>query len=800
MLTNYLKIVFRNLLRHKTFSFINIFGLAFGIAACLIIYLYVSYEKSYDTFNLNADNIYRLKNVRYYTSGTDSSTGCVALLGPTLKDEIPEVANFARLRKISMLVSANNQFYNEKNIYWADSSLLTMFSFPLTSGNSSKALSDKYSAVITISVAHKYFGHNNAMGKTIQVGGTDFKITGISEDVPDNSHLKFEILLSYNTQLTDRICWGCNNNNTYIQVKPGTKKSAIEAKLPLIVSKLHNKQKDGFERAYFLQPLTDIHLYSKLRFEHEENGNAKTINLLSFIALLILLIAWINYINLSTARSIDRAKEIGLRKVVGAGFGTLVRQFLLESFIINFIAVTISIIIVVLTHPFWNEIVNIPSVFSVWKSSYFILMIILVFVSPIIAGIYPAFILSSYSPVSILNGSFKNSLKGMLLRKGLVIIQFTISIILITAIIVFDRQISFMRNKNLGFNSKQKLVVNIPSQIQQGKDRVNSYNTFIDELKNQSFIENSTFSSVIPGMENGEVSGGVRHGDQTQQQGIQVNFVYVAQNYLNFFNIHLICGRNYYESEITGLNPINDDSQKLLINQSALKEFGFASPGKALDASIYKDGNKIGNIIGVINDYHQQSLDKIIKPAIFQCVTKGNYFIFNISTDNVSKKIEGIKNNFMSMFPGNPFEYNFLDEFFDKQYKKDIQTSKILSLFTILSIFISCLGLIGLSSLMTIQRTKEIGIRKVLGAQIQSLILLLTKEFTAWVLFANLIAWPIAFYIMNKWLQDFAYRIDISWWIFVLSGGVALIIALLTISYQAIKAATTNPIESLRYE
>ena len=800
MLTNYLKIVLRNLLRHKTFSFINIFGLAIGISACLIIYLYVSYEKSYDIFNLNADNIYRLKNVRYYTSGTDSSTGCVALLGPTLKDEIPEVANFARVRKISMLVSANNQFYNEKNIYWADSSFLTMFSFPLISGNAIKALSDKFSAVITKSTAQKYFGRKNAMGETIKVGGTEFKITGISEDVPDNSHLKFEILLSFNTQLTDRFCWGCNNNNTYIQLKSDAKKSAIEAKLPLIVGKLHNKQKDGFERAYFLQPLTDIHLYSKLRFEHEENGNAKTINLLSFIALLILLIAWINYINLSTARSIDRAKEIGLRKVVGAGFGTLVRQFLLESFIINLIAVTISIIIVVLTHPYWNEIVKIPSVFSVWKSTNFILLMILVFVSPVIAGIYPAFILSSYSPVSILKGNFKNTLKGIMLRKGLVIFQFTISIILIVAIIVFDRQISFMRHKNLGFNSKQKLIVNVPSQIQPGEQRVNSYNAFIDELKNNALIENATFSSVIPGMENGDVSGGVKQGAQLQQQAIQAYFVYVAPNYLNFFNINMICGRNFFENEMMGLYQQNDGSKRLLINQSAVKEFGFTSPEKALDASIYQDGNKIGNIIGVINDYHQLSLDKEIKPSIISCVDRGNYFIFNISTDNVSKKIEGIKNNFARMFPGNPFEYNFLDEFFDRQYKEDIQTSKILCMFTFLSIFISCLGLIGLSSLMTIQRTKEIGIRKVLGAQIQSLILLLTKEFTTWVLFANLIAWPIAFYIMNKWLQNFAYRIDISLWVFVLSGGIVLLIALFTVSFQAIKAAIANPIEALRYE
>ena len=801
MLKNYCKIALRNLLRRKAFSLINILGLAFGIAVCLIIYIYVSYEKSYDTFNVNADNIYRMENVRYYTSGIDSSAGCIAKLGPALKEEFPEIVDFTRLRKISALISVNNQYYNEKNILWADSSLLTMFSFPLISGSANKALTGKYSAVITRDIAEKYFGNPDVVGKTIKIGGTDFKITGVAENIPPNSYIQFDILLSFNTQLNDRFCWGCNNNNTYILVRPGTQKSVLQAKLPLIVYKLHNRQESGFDRAYFLQPLKDIHLHSNLRTELGKNGNVETVYFLSLLALIILLIAWINYINLSTARSVERAKEVGLRKVIGAGFWTLVRQFLLESFIINLLAVVLSLLIVEITFPYWTELTGVPASISFWTSTdVMMLLLVLIFANPIAAGIYPAFVLSSYSPAFILRGGFKSSSKGIFVRKGLVIFQFAISVILIAGIVIVEQQLSFMRNKNLGINIKQKLVVNVPTNLGKGEDRISAYNTFINELRNRSLIKDATFSSVIPGMENTDVTGGIRQSEQSFEQGKQVYFVYVAHNYLDFFDINLVCGRNFFNSELKGLYQNRYNAKGLIINESAAKEFGFSSPEKALGASIISDKDKIGNVIAVIKDYHQQSLDKEITPSIYEGVTSGNYFIFDIDTKGISGKISGIKNNFAKMFPGNPFEYNFLDEFFDRQYKADIQTEQILGFFTVLSIFISCLGLIGLSSLMTIQRTKEIGVRKVLGASLKSLLILLSKEFLKWVIVANVFAWPVAYFIMSKWLEDFAYRINISFWIFVLSGGIALLIALATVSFQAIKAAAANPVESLRYE
>ena len=660
---------------------------------------------------------------------------------------------------------------------------------------------NKNSAVLTISTAQKYFGEKNAIGETISLAGKDFKITGITENVPPNSHIKFDILLSFDTQITERFCWACNQNNTYIQVIPGTKKLVIEAKLPVIVNKLHDRKKDGFNRAYFLQPLKDIHLYSHLRFEHEKNGNAKTVYFLSLTALLILLIAWVNYVNLSTARSIERAKEVGLRKVVGASIWSLIRQFLIESFIINVIAVFISLIIVELTYPYWSVIIGMPASFSLWKNNdLIVLLLVLIFISPLISGIYPAFVLSSYSPISILRGSFKSSFKGIFLRKGLVIFQFTISIILLVVLIVFNRQVSFMRNKNLGIDIKQKLVVNAPSKIQNGTNWETAFSTFINELQNKSLIEDATFSSVIPGMENGDVTGGVRQGKQQYEQGKQVYFVYVGKNFLDFFDINLVCGRNFFNSELKGLYQSGYNAKGLIINESAVKEFGFYSPQDAIGASIYVDNGNIGDVIGVIKDYHQQSLDKEIEPTIFEGVTSANYFVFNIGAEHILEKLEGINNYFVKIFPGNPFEYNFLDEFFDRQYKSDIQTAEILGIFTFLSIFISCLGLVGLSSLIILHRTKEIGIRKVLGASIKSLLVLLSKEFVKWLLFANIIAWPIAYYLMNKWLEDFAYRINLTLWLFLFSGIIAFFIAVATVSYQSIKAAQANPVESLKYE
>ena len=461
----------------------------------------------------------------------------------------------------------------------------------------------------------------------------------------------------------------------------------------------------------------------------------------------------------------------------------------------------LSLLIVEIASPLWTELVGIPAPIYLEKSKdIIILLLVFVFVNPIAAGIYPAFVLSSYSPASILRGGFKSSSKGLIVRKGLVIFQFAISVILIIGIMVFKQQLSFMINKNLGINLKQKLVVNAPAIIVKGKDRTSACNTFINELRNQSLIKDATFSSVIPGIENSEVTGGIRQSEQSYEQGKQVYFVYVAQNYLDFFDIDLVCGRNFLNSELKGLYQNGYNAKGLIINESAAKEFGFTSPEMALGASIFSDKDKIGNVIGVIKDYHQQSLDKEITSSIYEGVTRGNYFIFDINTKDISGKINAIKNNFSNMFTDNPFEYYFLNEIFDMQYKADIQTEQILGFFTFLSIFISCLGLIGLSSLMTIQRTKEIGVRKVLGASIKSLLILLSKELLKWVIIANIIAWPVAYYFMNRWLQGFAYRINLTWWIFLSAGSIALLIAIATISFQAIKAATANPIESLRYE
>ncbi|MEE9464713.1 MAG: ABC transporter permease [Candidatus Neomarinimicrobiota bacterium] len=801
MFRHYLIIALRHLRRNKTYSFINIAGLVLALSTCIVIYLYVYFENSYDTFNDNIDNIYRLKNVRYYASGTDSSAGTVALLGPTLKETLPEVIDFTRVRKISCLVTYNDIIFREANIFWVDSSFLRMFSFPITSGDAENALSDRYRAVLTKSTAQKYFGNEDPIGETIRFDNTDFIITGIADDVPPNSHIKFDFLLSFVTQLNDWFCWPCNNNNTYVQVSPGTNRSILESKFPSIVGLLHDQQDDGFDRAYYAQPLRDIHLHSNLRFEHEENGSATTIQFLSLIAIIILLIALTNYVNLSTARSVERANEVGLRKTVGAGFWTLVWQFLTESFTIIFIAVVVSTFLVISTYSLWNVFVNLPSSFSLgMQVDHVLLLLILGFFTPFIAGFYPAFILSSYSPISNLKNISRGTRGVVRLRELLVIAQFVATTILMVSIFTIDKQLSYMRSKDLGIDINQKLIVNAPVIIPDGTDRAVTYNTFINELRTQSIVEDATFSSIIPGIENGDVTGGVRWSGQSHDQAKQIYFIYVAQNYFRFFDVDLVYGRHFLESELKGLYENGFRTNGLIINESAMEEFGFNSPDEAIGSSIYVDDNPIGEIVGIITNYHQQSLEMGIAPTIFEGVTSGNYFIFNIDAEDVSRRIEGVRNNFESIFPGNSFEYYFLDEFFNRQYNSDIRTANILGSFTFLSISISCLGLFGLASLATTRRTKEIGIRKVVGASVAQVVTLISRELLVLVLIANLIAWPIAWYVMDRWLENFAYRIELGLGAFILAGALVLVIALTTVSTQAIKAATANPVNALRYE
>jgi len=804
MLKNYLKTTFRNFLRYKGNTTINIVGLALGISVFFLIIQYVTFELSYDSFNNNADRIYRVRNDRIYSDKHDKSAGCPPALASTLKKEFPEVQESARLRgtDVAYIDAGKNISENVDKVYYTEPSFLKIFSFPLIKGSPLSALEEPYYVIISESFAQKYFGNENPINQEISLtneyGNHNYKISGVFKDVPLNSHVKFNILISYKTLVSQNkraeYYWGWNAFNTYILLAPDTNPKTLESKFPAMVEKYKNYEA-SYKRVYLLQPLKDIHLYSHLRFEPEVNGSAETVKFLSIIALFVLVLAWVNYINLSTSRSLMRAKEVGVRKVLGSNRFQLIKQFLTESFLLNIIAFILALVIDEISLPYFNNITGKPLSISLLQNNW--LMLIALFATGVfLSGIYPAFVLSSFNPLIILK-THSGKLPGKIdLRRGLVIFQFAVSIILITSTIIVFEQLSFMRNKDLGANIDQTLILNAPS----GKeDSYSSVINFRDALLTIPGVKNVSASASVPGKDYSNASSGVRKYGSNPEDGTQGFFIDVDENYFKLYNVPLVAGR-YFTRESRFNNEI-------ILNEEAVKVYSFKNSEDAVNNKLIFDGfdGQSIKIVGVTKDYHQESLKSVLLPVVFNPINADDlnltkYFSLKINTRNIQQILSKVKNKWNEIFPNKPFEYNFLDEVFNSQYKADQQFGKVFGLFSFLAIIISCLGLFGLASFTNLQRTKEIGIRKVVGASLQDILFMLIKDFTKWVLLANLIAWPVAYYFMNNWLQDFAYRIDMSWWIFVLSGGIALMIALATVSIQAIKAATANPVESLRYE
>ncbi len=902
MIKNYIKIALRNVIRHKGYSFINITGLSVGMAAFLLIFLYVSFELSYDDFHENADHIYRIRNDRIYKDIHDKSAGCPPAVGPTIKKEFPEVLESARIYnvsymnnivsyvaendyiqtvnfqlkgydnagKVALVGSLNNWSsnrnllerkeeqweceiqltpgeyryifivddnrildpnnpnqeqidgraysvitikqpastskivsFNQDKVFYAEASFLKIFSFPMLEGSPELSLDNPDTAIISESSARKYFGNGDPLGKMIIVtnnyGKQFYKITGIFKDVAENSHIKFELLLSYKTliNLNNQAAyyWGWNAFNTYVLIEPKADPHALEMKFPQLIEKYNNYDKD-YRRQYILQPIKDIHLHSNLRHEPEVNGNARTIYFLTIISVFILLIAWINYINLSTTRSIKRAKEVGIRKVLGSSHLQLIKQFIFESVFLNILAVIIALVIVEIFLPYFSRLTGKPLILLQWSNTW-LWLALSISIGAIFSAIYPAFILSSFNPVTVLKVRLAHLYKGINFRRCLVIFQFAISIILIIGTLIVYKQLSFMRNQDLGIDIEQILAVKIPGELAYSANHINR---FKKELLGYPSIKNITASSTIPGKEYSNASSGIRPLNSNPEDGKRCFFITVDYEYFDFFGIKLLAGRKFSKAFSTDMNDI-------ILNEEAAKIFGYENPNNALKQKILHGGlgEQIKETIGVIKNYHHKSLKESLQPIIFS-LTEGdvngrnNYFSLKISGRNIDQTISLVKNKWEHVFPGKPFDYFFLDESFSNQYKSDQQFGRVFGLFTMLAFLISCLGLFGLASFTTEQRTKEIGIRKILGASVSSILLFLTKEFTKWVLIANIIAWPIAYYAMHRWLQDFAYRTNIGIFTFIISALLALTIALLTVSYQAVKAALANPIEALRYE
>jgi putative ABC transport system permease protein len=812
MLKNYFKIAWRNLQRNKAFSFINIFGLAVGLATCMLIMLYIFSEMGYDAHNKNANRIFRIAT-KAGQLGNVKDKPWAATSAPIawgLKEDMPEVEQSTRLLKFptldKMLLkyehdNTSKQFY-ETNGYYADSTFFQIFTYDFKYGNALTSLNDPNSVVISEEVSQKMFGDENPVGKSITVGmpygNFNYTVKGVFKDATIKSHIPAHFFLSMRngdigSWVEQQTNWATNNIFfTYVKLKEGANPKAFEKKLQAFIDKRGGADMKalGVSKQLFMQPLHDIYLHSDLDNEIAPNGNITYLYILGSIALFVLLIACINFMNLSTARSGKRAKEVGIRKVIGAEKGSLICQFLGESLMMSMLALLLALIIAYALLPFFNDLTQKNlSLFD--KPELWLWIAGLALSSGIISGFYPAFYLSSFRPITVLKGKLLNNFSVVTIRKGLVVFQFIISICLILGAIVIVRQLNFLNNEQLGFSKNQQIILPL-----QDKTAIKNYAVLKNELLKNPAVKNVTSGSTYPGIPNVEDMLFYAEG-KTKQDVIDVHLATAGDDYLKTLGFTMLAGRGF-SKEFTA------DSNSIVLNEAALKELGY-NVSNAVGKNLYYDFQGAHNtmkIVGVVKNFNFESLYNSIKPFGFNTSfgSKYSYVIANVATKNYTGLLKDMQYSWNKINSGIPFVYSFLDADFQKNYEKDQRVSIIVSYFTFIAILIACLGLFGLSAFSAEQRIREIGIRKVLGASVSNVASLLSKDFIKLVIVALLIASPLAWFGMNKWLQGFAYRIPISWWMFAVAGLLAILIALLTVSFQAIKAAIANPVKSLRSE
>lgn len=811
MIKNYVKTTYRNILRNKMFSLINIAGLAFGLAVGILILQYVMYELSYDKFQPDREKVYRLEHDRYDEGKfAYHFNQTVRSMGPTLKKDFPEVVEFCRITRIGggvVTVEDRDRIFKTEKIYFVDSSFFKMFSIQLVKGNPETALSKPHNVIISEYVAKKIFGDEDPLYKTFRFDWYNsavwrIEITGVFKDPPKNSHLKYDFLFSNHHILSwwpFKHGWKQKYFFTYIKLAPNTNPKLLEAKLPGFVDRYMGYIKKTNKRDdYSLHPIGDIYLHSDPGFAGWTGsavlryGDLQAVYIMSILALIILLIAWVNYINLSTVRSIDRAREVGMRKVLGANRHQLVKQFLFESFLLNILAFIAAIILSQFLITGFNQLFGLPSTLSLLAVPTFWLTITgILIIGATISGIYPAFVLSSPNTIGTLKGKQASS-KNVTARKLMVIFQFVICIALIAGALTLYKQVGFMRNQTLGFSPDNVLLIERPVVLKEVKDFAHSVNTFIAELERYTSICCATTGSV-PGLSYQSVWTGM---SKDGGAGSSLKCCWVNYNFLETFQIKLLAGRNFSKDFST------DKEKGVILNEAAVNLLGFESPENAVDQTIFEDGKESGTIIGVVKNYHQESLKKAIEPTMFRFpgFLGFSYFAVRLNTDNYKEAINIVKEKWDTIFPGNLFVYHHLDEFFDKQYDTDRQFEKKLSFFTFFAVIIACLGLFGLASYSTAQRTKEIGIRKVHGADVFGIILLFLKDFFKLLFIAILGAFPVSYLVFAKMLENYAYRINIGWWFVVIPILITVPIIILTVIYQIVKAAMENPVHALRYE
>ena len=806
MFRNYLKIAWRNILRHKAYSGINIFGLAIGIASCLLILQYVSFELSYENFQVKKDRIFRVQQNRYDNEklSTQWAAGAYAV-GNSFKDAIPEIEDYVKLvQNNHVITEIDNQPLKIEKVFFATTSFFNVFTFPLIAGNPATALKEPFTAAISETTARKIFGTTNVIGKSLELNKNSiYTITGVYKDAPVNTQIKPDILLSYATFLsfqakynnTPETAWQWDGCLTYLLLREGADPAVVEKKFPPIVEKATGAELKKFNAAvtYLLQPLTDIHLYSHYMMEPGTNGDGKTVYLLMVIAFFIVIIAWVNYINLATARAITRAREVGVRKAIGSQRGQLVRQFLYESAMLNGVAVIISLLLVLLAIPGFNKLSGQEFSFDLFvKPSFWLSLAGLFIIGVFCSGLYPAFVLSNFKPVEVLKGKMSGTKQSGILRKSLVVFQFSASLFLLIGSLVVYRQIDFMRKQPLGIQIEQTLVVAGPT-VGNDSTFLQKVTTLKKELGQESNVRNITVSTSIPGQAVGWNAGGIKLVGTDESTQKQYRVLGVDYDYTKTFGLKLIAGRSFSKE-------FGTDEKAVMFNRKGVQQLGFDKPEEAIGKRIDFWGDQY-TVVGVTENFHQQSLRESFEPLILRCIPDASdYMSIKVNTAQVSNTVSRVKTAWNKFFPGNTFDYFFLDDHFDEQYKADQRFGQVFTLFTSLAILVACLGLFGLASFITLQRTKEIGIRKVLGASVGNILALLYREFAILLVVAFFIAVPIAWIATSKWLETYAFRTSIHWIYFVLPFFVIVAIAWITVSIQSIKAAIANPVNSLRNE
>ena len=795
MLKNYLTIALRSLWKRRGFSLINILGLTVGLTACFLIFLYVRFECSYDAFHANADRIYRVVCDVRTPSETIHANGPAWPVLPALQREFPEIAGAVRTATVSFLFRKDDIKYQEENSLLADPDFFKVFDFPLLKGDPRTALKEPFSVVFSATAAKKYFGDADPMGQTILLAqkGWPVKVTGVMKDLPANSMITGDVVVSMTTEtmhlnqgLEDSWQWGTYHPVCYLLLRPDADPRALEARFPTFMAKMENEdmRKQQMASTLLLEPLKGVYLHSTR--EGSKGSNARNVYLFSCIAAIIVLIACINFVNLTTARSVERAREVGVRKVMGALKPQLAGQFAGESVLLCLFAFVLSLFATSLLLPEFNRLSGKTISLGIFEhpADIGILLAAAVLIG-LLAGIYPALVLSAFKPSAVLKGRFTTGSRGSVLRKGLVLVQFSLSIGFIIASIIVFSQLRYMRNQDLGFSKDQEMIINTEGD----PHRV----AFQQALRSVPGVLSTTLTSNVPGTEEIVVNCQIENASGDMQVA-NLDSYFADWDYVRQFGIRMVAGRSFSRDFQT------DTTKAMLINEAAAKMFGYSSPAQAVGRRFSQFGRD-GQIIGVMKDFHFRSLQQQIQPLTLRIEPEACYLVaVKVATNQLPATMAAIEANWKQIVPYRPLLYYFLDEYFDKQYRADEKFGRLFLYFTILAICISCMGLLGLSAYSTVQRAKEVAIRKVLGASVAGIVRLLSRDFLQLVVISFVIATPLTWWLMQRWLMDFAYRIHISWIDFAVAGVLAVMIALLTIGGNAAKAAMTNPAESLRSE